>query len=146
MQLGAFFAGMAIENSMLGATHACANPITARYGTTHGAAIALLLPTVVRWNSVVAGERYAELLSLTDGKRGRLGQKTSAGSEAAERLASRLEELATSGGLHSSLREAGVRSDDLSQLAGEAAEQWTGRFNPRPFDIRGALEVYQCAF
>ena len=62
MQLGAFFAGMAIENSMLGATHACANPITARYGTTHGAAIALLLPTVVRWNSVVAGEKYAELL------------------------------------------------------------------------------------
>ena len=34
----------------------------------------------------------------------------------------------------------------LSALAGEAAEQWTGRFNPRPFDIRGALEVYQCAF
>ncbi|HSE32304.1 MAG TPA: iron-containing alcohol dehydrogenase, partial [Pyrinomonadaceae bacterium] len=65
MQLGAFFAGMAIENSMLGATHACANPITTRYGTTHGAAIALLLPTVVRWNSVVAGERYAELLQLS---------------------------------------------------------------------------------
>jgi alcohol dehydrogenase YqhD (iron-dependent ADH family) len=36
MQLGAFFAGMAIENSMLGATHACANPLTTHYGTTHG--------------------------------------------------------------------------------------------------------------
>jgi alcohol dehydrogenase len=145
MQLGAFFAGMAIENSMLGATHACANPITARYGTTHGAAIALLLPTVVRWNSVVAGERYAELLFLTDVNRGRFNHKTSS-DDAAERLAARLEELATAGGLHSSLRAAGVLSDDLSQLAGEAAEQWTGRFNPRPFDIRGALEVYQCAF
>jgi len=31
-------------------------------------------------------------------------------------------------------------------LANEAAEQWTGQFNPRPFDIKGALEVYQCAF
>src|SRR5262245_62418694 len=62
MRLGAFLAGLAIENSMLGATHACANPITARYGTTHGAAIALLLPTVVRWNTVVAGDKYAELL------------------------------------------------------------------------------------
>ena len=50
MQLGAFYAGVAIENSMLGATHACANPLTARYGTAHGAAIAMLLPTVVRWN------------------------------------------------------------------------------------------------
>src|SRR5215208_5871667 len=30
MQLGAYYAGVAIENSMLGATHACANPLTAR--------------------------------------------------------------------------------------------------------------------
>ena len=51
MQLGAFYAGTAIERSMLGATHACANPVTARYGTTHGEAIAILLPHVVRWNA-----------------------------------------------------------------------------------------------
>ena len=41
MQLGAHCAGIAIENSMLGATHACANPLTAHYGTTHGVAIAV---------------------------------------------------------------------------------------------------------
>ena len=137
MQLGAFFAGMAIENSMLGATHACANPLTAHYGTTHGAAIALMLPSVVRWNGAVAGERYAELLRLSS---------VTDDSNAAERLASRLEQLASAGRLQSSLREAGVRLEDLSTLAAEAAEQWTGRFNPRPFDIQGALEVYQCAF
>src|SRR5262249_24363197 len=39
MQVGAFLAGTAIENSMLGATHACANPLTAHYGITHGVAI-----------------------------------------------------------------------------------------------------------
>src|SRR5690606_489408 len=39
MQLGACFAGMAIENSMLGATHALANPLTAEYGVPHGQAI-----------------------------------------------------------------------------------------------------------
>ena len=149
MQLGAFFAGMAIENSMLGATHACANPITTRYGTTHGAAIALLLPTVVRWNSVVAGDRYAELLGSAAISRSTdqsTNRSVHSNTGAAERLAARLEELATAGGLRSTLREAGVLSDDLSQLAGEAAQQWTGRFNPRPFDSRGALEVYQCAF
>ena len=32
MQLGAAFAGTAIENSMLGAAHAAANPLTARFG------------------------------------------------------------------------------------------------------------------
>ena len=55
MQLGAFYAGLAIEQSMLGATHACANPLTRRYGTAHGVAISLLLPHVVRWNSRVVG-------------------------------------------------------------------------------------------
>src|SRR6185437_3291532 len=62
MQLGAYYAGVAIENSMLGATHACANPLTARYGTAHGEAIAMLLPTVVRWNETFAAEDYARLL------------------------------------------------------------------------------------
>src|SRR5260221_2927754 len=32
MLLGAAFAGTAIENSMLGAAHSAANPLTARYG------------------------------------------------------------------------------------------------------------------
>src|SRR5262249_1885937 len=47
MQVGAFLAGTAIENSMLGATHACANPLTAHYGITHGVAVGVLLPHVV---------------------------------------------------------------------------------------------------
>src|SRR3954468_19233803 len=44
MQLGAHFAGVAIEQSMLGAAHACANPLTARCGLSHGVALAILLP------------------------------------------------------------------------------------------------------
>ena len=138
MQLGAYFAGTAIENSMLGATHACANPLTAHYGTAHGASIAMLLPSVVRWNASVAAERYAELLRLSTANR-KVGDST-------ESLAQRLEELAAAGGLRQSLGEAGVPLSDLSMLAEEAAEQWTGQFNPRPFDLTGALEVYQCAF
>jgi alcohol dehydrogenase len=140
MQLGAYFAGMAIENSMLGATHACANPLSAHYGTAHGAVIAMLLPSVVRWNGPVATARYAELLSLST------ANAESDGVDPTERLAQRLEQLTMAGGLHSSLRAAGVPQSDLSMLAGEAAQQWTGRFNPRPFDMAGALEVYQCAF
>ena len=140
MQLGAYFAGMAIENSMLGATHACANPLTAHYGTAHGAVIAMLLPSVVRWNGAVVAARYAELLKLST------ANARSGVLDPTERLAQRLEQLTMAGGLHSSLRAAGVRQPDLSMLAREAAEQWTGRFNPRPFDLAGALEVYQCAF
>ena len=58
MQLGAWFAGSAIEASMLGATHALANPLTAFYGITHGQAIAVMLPHVVGWNAM---PEYMEL-------------------------------------------------------------------------------------
>jgi len=128
MQVGAFYAGTAIEQSMLGATHACANPLTARYGTTHGNAIAILLPHVVRWNANAAGPLYAELLQST------------------EALAVRLSALAAAGGLPRTLRDISVSRDDLPVLAQDASEQWTGKFNPRPFDATGAREVYACAF
>lgn len=140
MQLGAYFAGVAIENSMLGATHACANPLTARYGTAHGAAIAMLLPSVVRWNGLVAAERYADLVDLSTGRVG------ATNGDPSEQLARRLENLAAAGGLRSSLSASGVTSNDLGELASEAAAQWTGGFNPRPFDRTGALEVYKWAF
>jgi alcohol dehydrogenase class IV len=124
MQLGAFYAGIAIENSMLGATHACANPLTARYGTAHGAAIAMLLPAVVRWNAKVGVEYMIP----------------------GEELARRLEELAEIGGLRNNLRSAGVSESELPELAADAATQWTGTFNPRPLDIEGAIEIYRCAY
>lgn len=138
MQLGAFYAGLAIEHSMLGATHACANPLTANYGTGHGDSIALLLATVVRWNASIVGSRYDELL--------RISGRQAGNGDPGESLARRLEQLARAGGLPASLREIGVPRSDLHKLAEEAAAQWTGRFNPRPFDAAGALEVYECAF
>ena len=140
MQLGAYYAGAAIENSMLGATHACANPLTARYGTAHGAAIAMLLPSVVRWNGPVAAERYAELLKLSS------ANPNFGSQEPAEMLAQRLEQLAAAGGLRTSLSAAGVTRDELAPLAADAAEQWTGSFNPRSFDMKGAMEIYEFAY
>jgi alcohol dehydrogenase len=51
MLLGAAFAGMAIEQSMLGAAHSAANPLTAHCGVIHGVAVGLMLPHVVRFNA-----------------------------------------------------------------------------------------------
>jgi alcohol dehydrogenase len=138
MQLGAYYAGMAIENSMLGATHACANPLTAHYNITHGVALALLLPTVVRWNERIAGDRYDELLQLA--------QRDGDSRNEAASLAQRLEQLTQAGEFPTKLGTAGVLKSDFEVLAEEAAEQWTGRFNPRAFDAAGALEVYECAY
>ena len=137
MLLGAHLAGLAIEASMLGATHACANPLSARYGTIHGVAIALMLPHVVRWNGAAAGPLYAELLRAA-------GREP--GVDPAATLADRLEDLAVHAGLPRGLAAAGVSRADLPALARKAEEQWTGRFNPRPFDAQGALELYETAY
>jgi alcohol dehydrogenase len=137
MLFGSHAAGIAIEQSMLGATHACANPLTARYGTAHGVAIGVMLPHVVRWNAEHVGDRYRDLLQLAG---------ADGGNAPAERLAARLEELAHAGGLPASLREVGVVKSDLPALAADAATQWTGTFNPRPFDAAGALALYERAY
>ncbi len=147
MQLGAHFAGAAIENSMLGATHACANPLTARYGTLHGIAIALLLPHVVRWNARTVNGRYADLLAVAAGlQTGPPASPAGHAGDAGDALAARLEELAALAGLATRLSAVGIPRDDFPALAQDASQQWTGKFNPRPFDAAAALEVYQCAY
>ncbi len=128
MLVGAHLAGMAIEQSMLGAAHACANPLTARYNLAHGLALSMLLPQVVRWNAAVVADRYAALAGSADA------------------LASRLERFATIAGLGGSLRSHGAQESDLPDLAELAAQQWTGTFNPRPFDADAALEIYRAAW
>ena len=143
MQLGAFQAGTAIELSMLGVTHACANPLSARYGTVHGHAIAILLPHVIRWNKPFAEAFYAELMN---GRKSPASGEQSPNGHAAEALAVRLAELAAAGRLPTRLRDVGASQHHIAELSREAAGQWTGQFNPRPFDVAGALEVYTCAY
>ena len=89
MQLGAHFAGMAIEQSMLGAAHACANPLTARYNIAHG--LALGDPAAARRALERAGgaDRYAALA--------RLSAMRESGARAAR--AKRSRRLARAGGL-----------------------------------------------
>jgi alcohol dehydrogenase len=141
MLLGSHQAGIAIEQSMLGATHACANPLTMQVDAPHGVAIAVMLPHVVRWNAVVCGARYAELLQLCGVDADGADQ-----SMVGEALAARLESLARLGGLPATLRELGVVAGDLPALAAAASRQWTGTFNPRPFDEPAARALYERAY
>jgi alcohol dehydrogenase len=138
MQLGAHVAGLAIEQSMLGAAHACANPLTARYNLAHGLALAILLPHVVRWNAAVARDRYEAMIGVP---RRRLRDE-----DPAETLARRLDDLIAIAGVPVRLSDSGVDAAVLPELADLAAQQWTGTFNPRPFDAAGALEIYRAAF
>jgi alcohol dehydrogenase len=137
MLLGAHFAGMAIESSMLGVCHSAANPLTAHYGVTHGVAIGVMLPHVIRFNAPAAGHLYAELVGETGLANGR---------PAADVLADRVTEFLSHAGLPKTLKECGVSETILPLLAEEANEQWTARFNPRPVTEADILGLYRAAW
>jgi alcohol dehydrogenase len=111
---------------MLGAAHACANPLTAHYGITHGAAVALMLPHVIQFNTEVVGDLYRDLLDSP--------------------LHERIVALKTTAGLPHRLRDFQINRRELPQLAQEAANQWTAAFNPRPVGEMELLGLYEAAY
>jgi alcohol dehydrogenase len=134
MQLGAAMAGMAIEASMLGAAHALANPITAAFSIPHGQAVGMMMPHVVRFNAqdaTSAGE-YASLMI----------ENEQPGSAVAEWFTRQL----TNAQLATKLSELSIPREALSELARDAARQWTASFNPRPVDASDLEAMYLAAY
>ncbi len=129
MQLGAAWAGTAIENSMLGAAHSAANPLTAHFNVIHGFAVGIMLPYIIRFNAQDSVAR-AEYKALGG---------------SAEELAARVEELLRICGAPRTLRECSVTHESISMLAREAAAQWTATFNPRAIAIEDFEQLYELA-
>ena len=127
MLLGAHLAGAAIENSMLGAAHSCANALTAVCGTVHGVAVGLILPSVIRFNAAVDGNPYSDLMPD------------------AERLASRIEQMLDAGSLPHKLGEVGALEEQIPELATLAAKQWTAAFNPRRVGEAEFRQIFEMA-
>lgn len=139
MLLGAHLAGAAIENSMLGATHACANPLSAHYAMIHGIAIGIMLPHVIRYNAGYVGDAYGKLAEVS-------GLCRASDPHAAERLADHITELVDLSGQPTRLRECDVKPELIATMAAEASKQWTGTFNPRPVSVSDFEELYTCAW
>ncbi len=141
MQLGACFAGLAIENSMLGAAHALANPLTADYGIVHGQAVGLMLPHVIRFNGGEVNSWYHDLLECTAGGNGFPAAETGA-----DGLADFVADLVRHAGLSDRLSQCGVARDRLPQMAAAAVKQWTGSHNPRKVQESDLLSLYEAAY
>jgi alcohol dehydrogenase len=131
MLLGAALAGLAIENSMLGAAHAAANPLSAHYNIVHGQAIGLMLPHVLRFNG---GDPSVALLY------------DSLDCSDANQLAKKLEALRKLAGMPGTLSECGVKRPRIPTLAREAARQWTAAFNPRKVAAADFVRLFEAAW
>lgn len=128
MQLGAAYAGTAIENSMLGAAHATANPLTAKYNVIHGQAVGLMLPHVVRWNRAKNPDAAAIYDALLPN------------------LEERVSHLLALAGMPQTLSGLSVPESDFPGLARDASKQWTAQFNAAPIGAIDFAEIYAAAY
>ena len=165
MQLGAAFAGMAIEASMLGAAHALANPLTAFLDVPHGQAVGIMMPHVLRFNATASdptasnsaasgnasavSEKYHELARLLP-ETSHLGT-----SSPAETLAVTFQNWLERASLatplfklpnwKTKLAEFPSESELIEAMAAMASKQWTGSYNPRPATTSDFADLYHAA-
>lgn len=125
MLLGAAYAGIAIENSMLGAAHSCANPLSALFKVVHGEAVGVMLPHVIRFNSQLK-DCKAIYESYYDGD-----------------LPKRITKLLKRADMPTKISHYGIKKTDIPALAEMAMKQWTAQFNPRPLTVEDFVELYR---
>ncbi|MDY4191468.1 MAG: lactaldehyde reductase [Oscillospiraceae bacterium] len=142
MALGQYVTGMAFSNVGLGVVHGMAHPLSAFYDTPHGVANAVLLPYVMDFNKDYTGEKYREIaraMGIRDVDSMSQEEYRAAAIDAVRRLSEAV-------GIPQTLREIGVREQDLDDLAAAAmADVCTGG-NPRPCTHELVLGIYKTAF
>lgn len=142
MALGQYVTGMAFSNVGLGVVHGMAHPLSAFYNTPHGIANAVLLPYVMEFNKEYTGEKYREIARVM-GVEGVDEMSQEAYRDAAINA---VKQLSKDVNIPQTLREIGVKEEDLEDLAHAAmADVCTGG-NPRPCTFELVLEVYKTAF
>ena len=142
MALGQYVTGMAFSNVGLGVVHGMAHPLSAFYDTPHGVANAVLLPYVMEFNAEYTGEKFREIARAM----GVTGVDHMSQAEYRKAAVEAVKQLSKDVHIPQTLKEIGVKEEDLDALADAAmADVCTGG-NPRPCSKELVLTVYRTAF
>lgn len=142
MALGQYVTGMAFSNVGLGVVHGMAHPLSAFYDTPHGVANAVLLPYVMAFNAPYTGEKFREIARAMGVK----GVDEMSEEEYRKAAIDAVKQFSMDVGIPQTLKEIGVKEEDLDALADAAmADVCTGG-NPRPCKKELVLEVYKTAY
>jgi alcohol dehydrogenase class IV len=142
MLLGAMLAGQAFANAPVAAVHALAYPLGGHYHLPHGLTNSLVLPSVLEFNAPEASHLYSELAEIV------VGKPVPGDDEArANALINALRSLIRDVALPATLREAGVKENDLEMLSKDAMLQRRLLVNnPREVAYEDALAIYRAAY
>ena len=145
MLIGAMLAGKAFANSPVAAVHALAYPIGGTFHVSHGLSNSLVLPYVLRFNSVDSKttKDYAELAPYIFPD-----INTDQGNQAiCNEFIDKLEVLSKKIGLPQKLREVNIPKEACKKMASDAMKQTRLLFNnPREVTERDALNIYEAAW
>ena len=142
MALGQYVTGMAFSNVGLGVVHGMAHPLSAFYNTPHGVANAVLLPYVMEFNAPYTGDKFREIARAMGVK----GVDDMNEAEYRKAAVDAVKQLKKDVNIPETLKEIGVKEEDLEALADAAmADVCTGG-NPRPCSKELVVEVYKTAF
>lgn len=142
MALGQYVTGMAFSNVGLGVVHGMAHPLSAFYDTPHGVANAVLLPYVMAFNAPYTREKFREIARAM----GIRNVDAMSQEEYRQAAIDAVRQLSKDVGIPQTLREIGVKEEDLEALSEAAmADVCTGG-NPRPCSKELVWKVYKTAF
>lgn len=140
MGMAQYIAGMGFSNVGLGIVHSMAHQLGAVYDTPHGIANAMLLPTVMEFNSEVCYERFREILK----ELGYPAEKYTK-EEVIKTFINKIKDLSEKVGITTTISDYGVKEEDLEMLAEKAMLDPCKPGNPREVSKEEFIELYRKA-
>ncbi len=141
MGMAQYIAGMGFSNVGLGIVHSMAHQLGAVYDTPHGIANAMLLPTVMRFNGEVSANRFREILVNI----GRPDAANLNDQDVINTFVWMISELSKSVGITQTIKDYGVKEEDLEMLAEKAMNDPCKPGNPREVTKEDFIELYRRA-
>lgn len=142
MLLGSLLAGMALANAGVGAVHAMAYPLGAKFNISHGLANAVLLPYILEFNRVACPERFAEINRLLGGSTTVLSAD-----QGAKRAIKKIGTLSQKIGIPKNLKELGIPKKAIKAMAEGAIKVARPiENNPRPITVKNIIMLYEKMF
>ena len=140
MAYASLLAGMAFNNGNLGYVHAMAHQLGGLYDMPHGVANAMLLPHVCRYNMIANPEKFADIAVF-------MGENVDGLStiEAAEKAIDALFRLSSDVGIPKSLKEAGVKEEDIELMSVNALKDGNAFSNPRKGNEKDIAAIFRAA-
>ncbi len=142
MALGQYMAGMGFSNVGLGIVHSMAHPLGAFYDTPHGVANAVILPYVMEYNADATGEKYREIaraMGVKDTDKMSQDEYRKAAIDAVKKLSEDV-------GIPKSLKEIGVKEEDLMDLSKSAMADACTPGNPKDPTVEDIYNIYKSIY